>query len=426
MKSLNRRNIVTKNVNNATVPHVKKKNKRGKRKTKLLGCHSACKDFLSAPSKEKDSDRKLGIAISTPELPVNSKSLSKPVSLRSSEAEINWDSYPSDSDEETGDKISSVKKPAINIYSDEDSSSTGSVDESIHSELDVESYPSDTEDEDERKKGLPVNSTPSIELQEREKRTVFVGNLPYTVERNQLKKWFSKFGKVECVRLRSAPIADPEVPRKVAVIKKTFHENRSNIHAYVRFKSIEAADNAIQGNGALFNNHVIRVDHSIPDRKYDAGKAVFIGNVPFAIEEDNLRSFFAECGDIESVRIIRDKNTGVGKGFAYINFKCSSSVPLALALDGEVLEKRELRVKPIKYQKKNAKSLHLKPQPQHNKSFTKKKPKSNFKTNKANKFQGETSERKEKKIPWKKSAEQKKREVFSQILANTNKKHKKI
>ena len=44
------------------------------------------------------------------------------------------------------------------------------------------------------------------------------------------------------------------------------------------------------------------------------------------------------------MRIIRDRATSVGKGFAYVQFKDSSSVPLALKLNGKLCLKRELRI----------------------------------------------------------------------------------
>lgn len=44
--------------------------------------------------------------------------------------------------------------------------------------------------------------------------------------------------------------------------------------------------------------------------KYDSTEA----------EEEDLRSHFANCGEIESVRIVRDKKLASGKGFGYINF----------------------------------------------------------------------------------------------------------
>lgn len=61
-------------------------------------------------------------------------------------------------------------------------------------------------------------------------------------------------------------------------------------------------------------------------------------------QDNELWEFFAECGKIESVRIIRDRDTGYGKGFGYVNFLETSSVELALAKNDALFKKRPLRV----------------------------------------------------------------------------------
>ena len=38
-------------------------------------------------------------------------------------------------------------------------------------------------------------------------------------------------------------------------------------------------------------------------------------------ENEDLREHFSDCGSIENVRIIRDKMSGMGKGFGYIKFE---------------------------------------------------------------------------------------------------------
>lgn len=43
-----------------------------------------------------------------------------------------------------------------------------------------------------------------------------------------------------------------------------------------------------------------------------------------AIEEESVRSHFTDCGEIDNVRIIRDRKTNLGKGFCYVLFKVSS------------------------------------------------------------------------------------------------------
>lgn len=40
-------------------------------------------------------------------------------------------------------------------------------------------------------------------------------------------------------------------------------------------------------------------------------------------QDDVLWKAFEECGEIESVRIIRDERSGKGRGFGYVNFKVS-------------------------------------------------------------------------------------------------------
>lgn len=63
-------------------------------------------------------------------------------------------------------------------------------------------------------------------------------------------------------------------------------------------------------------------------------RTLFIGNLPFDADEEDLRSFFetqikkhksnlVEDGEnvVESVKIVRSKDTRVGKGFAYVILK---------------------------------------------------------------------------------------------------------
>lgn len=75
-------------------------------------------------------------------------------------------------------------------------------------------------------------------------------------------------------------------------------------------------------------------------------------------EEDDLWRLFESCGEIESVRIVRDKVTGVGRGFGYINFKTSDAVPLALEMENVKFKDRELRISVcnIRAAKKNKKN----------------------------------------------------------------------
>uniref|UniRef100_A0A1B6L0R8 RRM domain-containing protein n=1 Tax=Graphocephala atropunctata TaxID=36148 RepID=A0A1B6L0R8_9HEMI len=62
------------------------------------------------------------------------------------------------------------------------------------------------------------------------------------------------------------------------------------------------------------------------------------------IQDDDLWQAFEDCGPINSIRVVRDKKTGIGKGFGFINFKSADAVELALQLDGISILSRNVRV----------------------------------------------------------------------------------
>lgn len=45
--------------------------------------------------------------------------------------------------------------------------------------------------------------------------------------------------------------------------------------------------------------------------------------MPFDAEEEELWEFFADCGAIDNVRLVRDKKTNIGKGIGYVQFTVS-------------------------------------------------------------------------------------------------------
>jgi len=191
---------------------------------------------------------------------------------------------------------------------------------------------------------------------EREMRTVFVGNLPSKVNVKDIKRKFKEFGDVETIRLRGAARPDLKTTKKVAVITRKINENRNNINAYVRFKERESALKSCQLNGTEFDGHVIRVDIAMKtggskdnlvttnSNQHDQSKSIFLGNLHFGIQEDQVRKHFQMCGEIVDVRLIRDSFTGIGKGFGYVNFKTTDSIELGLKMNGTHLEGRYIRV----------------------------------------------------------------------------------
>jgi RNA recognition motif-containing protein len=47
---------------------------------------------------------------------------------------------------------------------------------------------------------------------------------------------------------------------------------------------------------------------------------LYIGNLSYDATEENLQELFGEYGEIGSVKIIKDRNTGNSKGFAFVEY----------------------------------------------------------------------------------------------------------
>ncbi|HPU44552.1 MAG TPA: RNA-binding protein, partial [Dictyoglomaceae bacterium] len=47
-------------------------------------------------------------------------------------------------------------------------------------------------------------------------------------------------------------------------------------------------------------------------------KTLYVGNLSWQTTEDDLRGLFEKEGELESVRLITDRNTGRSKGFAFV------------------------------------------------------------------------------------------------------------
>jgi len=92
-------------------------------------------------------------------------------------------------------------------------------------------------------------------------------------------------------------------------------------------------------NGSVIKTNHIRVDYAVR-KNLDYNNTLFIGNLHFATNEEELRAYFKSCGVIDNIRVIRDSETHVGKGIAYITFKEKESLKKALEKNGEEFKNR--------------------------------------------------------------------------------------
>lgn len=81
------------------------------------------------------------------------------------------------------------------------------------------------------------------------------------------------------------------------------------------------------------------------------GKKLYVGNLPFSATEQVLADTFAECGTVESVKIITDRDTGRSKGFGFVEMSSDAEAQKAISqLNGADWEGRQMTVNEAKPQ----------------------------------------------------------------------------
>jgi cold-inducible RNA-binding protein len=72
---------------------------------------------------------------------------------------------------------------------------------------------------------------------------------------------------------------------------------------------------------------------------------IYVGNISFRMSEADLKETFGQYGEVTSVKIVTDRETGRSKGFGFIDMESDSEGQAAIdALDGAEVGGRNLRV----------------------------------------------------------------------------------
>ena len=76
---------------------------------------------------------------------------------------------------------------------------------------------------------------------------------------------------------------------------------------------------------------------------------LFVGSLPWSVDDDTLRETFEEHGNVVSAKIIKDRDTGRSKGFGFVEMENSSDAQKAIkALNESELNGRNIVVNEAK------------------------------------------------------------------------------
>jgi len=84
---------------------------------------------------------------------------------------------------------------------------------------------------------------------------------------------------------------------------------------------------------------------------------IFIGSLPFSLQEDELKEFFEEFGEVASAKIITDKFTGRSKGFGFVEMPDDEAAKKAIEeLNGAEVGGRSIVVNKAEERKERSRS----------------------------------------------------------------------
>ena len=72
---------------------------------------------------------------------------------------------------------------------------------------------------------------------------------------------------------------------------------------------------------------------------------IYVGNLSYDTTEDELKNLFAQAGTVASVALIKDRDTGQSKGFAFIEMSNQAEAEKAIQMfNGHSMDNREIVV----------------------------------------------------------------------------------
>ncbi|KAL8740449.1 MAG: hypothetical protein Q9190_006853 [Brigantiaea leucoxantha] len=89
-------------------------------------------------------------------------------------------------------------------------------------------------------------------------------------------------------------------------------------------------------------------------RDWDDTAYIYIGGLPFDLSEGDIVTIFSQYGEPTFVKLVRDKETGKSKGFAFLKYEDQRSTDLAVDnLGGATIMGRVLKVDHTRYKKRD-------------------------------------------------------------------------
>lgn len=175
-------------------------------------------------------------------------------------------------------------------------------------------------------------------------REIFVSNISFDATSEDFEFHFGQCGEIESV-----------------TIPTIYRSGRPKGMAFVRFTTVDGRQSALELDGSVMMERTIGVrenrgrsqrrqgrDPRAPRRtglseKPQGCTTLFVGNLPWSVEDADLEALFQNCGTVTGARIVRKNWNQQSRGFGYVEFQNEADVDTAVQMQLSV-EDRELRL----------------------------------------------------------------------------------
>ncbi|KAI9169464.1 hypothetical protein LWI28_012683 [Acer negundo] len=183
----------------------------------------------------------------------------------------------------------------------------------------------------------------SVDTSSEAARRLYIGNIPRTVDNDELTKIVVEHGAVE-----------------KAEVMYDKYSGRSRRFAFVTMKTVEDANAVIEKlNGTEIGGREVKVnitdkpltsvDLSLlqaEDSQFsDSPHKVYVGNLAKTVTSESLESFFSDKGKVVSAKVSRVPGTSKSSGFGFVTFSSEEEAEAAISSsNNSLLEGQKIRV----------------------------------------------------------------------------------